>query len=336
MNIKLFIKQSFIFLLVLLSGCEWSLPVSTGTIQDITNASDLNSLYPETALKGWQLNTNNTGLCNDYTGLVDIDPSTVGRIEQLNNVLYITIPGVTITYKRINYPIVIEASGVTIEHCLIRPNAAGYGVPIVQAGNATIRDSEIDCSAIPLNQVGFSIAVAGENCIIERCNIHGASTGIGIHNSSPSRISVAQGNYIHDLRLYTNPNTGETAHVDGLTIRRSNGLGVIVRNNFIRVEPNQATGALFIQANSYINNVLVQGNLLQGYGNCLCLEQNTAGYGYNMFANNNRLDAWTVQGAGPWYAAVAGGPGWNEWTNNYAYDPNSNDCQGIVIPEPQP
>lgn len=316
------IHCKFILLLLLMTLIKCG--DSSGSIDQII---DLDSLYPETALKGWELNSGNTGLCDDYTGLDVIDPATVGSVDGVT--LYIRVPDITISHKQINYPIAVEASNVIIEHCLIKPTACGYGVPIVQVDNTTIRDSEVDCDGIPIEQAGFSITVSGVNCIIERCNIHGASSGISIQNTSASAVSVAQGNYIHDLRLYTDT-SGNTAHIDGLTIRISSGKGVIVRNNYILVEPDIATGPVFIQAwAGHINNVLVEGNLLQGYGYSLALEYNAYGYGNNMQAINNRIDAWTS-----WYCYVSGGPGWHTWENNCKYNAGAEDCAGDLIAAP--
>ena len=294
---------------------------------------DLSSLYPENGLNGWHINETNTGLCGKYTGLAELDPSEAGYVAY--GTLFITINGATISHKEINYPVNIQAEGVTIEQCLIRPYSCGRGVPVVIADNAIIRDSEIDCENIPLEQVGFSIVVNGDNFIIERCNIHGGSSGISIGSTADTMVSVAQGNYVHGLRLYTDPDTNETAHIDGLTIRRSDGLGVIIRNNFILVQPDIATGPLFIQAwRGHINNVLVQGNLLQGHGFCLALEYNAYGYGNNMRAVNNRIDPWTDNGSGPWYAYVSGGQGWYIWDNNYSYNSGAVYNIGSAVPAP--
>lgn len=299
----------------------------------VVQRSDIAALYPETSLKGWELNKSNTGLCEDYTGLAILDPATVGAVEY--GTLYIRTDGVTISNKQINYPVINEADNVTIDHCLIRPTSCGRGVPVVQVDGATITNSEIDCSLIPLENV--NIALNGVDCIIENNYIHGASTGISIHNRSTSRVSVAQGNYIDGLRFYEDPVTHEVSHIDGLTIRVSSGAGIIVRNNSIWVETEIVTGPLFIQAwAGHINNVLIEGNLLHGYGHCLALDYNAHGYGDNMRAVNNRMEALTVQGAGPWYAAVAGGGGWYEWEDNYDYDDTAEDCMGTVIGNPVP
>ncbi len=286
---------------------------------------DMDSLYPESSLKGWYLTENNTGLCGNYDGLESLNISEVGYL--FNNTLYINIPGITISKTLIELPIIIEASGVTIDHCLIKPtHGAGAGVPIITVLDATILDSDIDCTLIDLAVYGACIAVSGENCIIERCNIRGGGTGISIQNTSTSRVSVAQGNYIHELQLY-NDN-----HIDGITIRISPGLGVIVRNNYIKVQPNPATGPLFIQPwAGHINNVLVEGNFFQGYGYGLALEYNTYGYGYNMLAKNNRFDPWE---ASNWAASLSGGPGWYEWTDNYMYRQNAISCMGTAVQEP--
>ena len=146
---------------------------------------------------------------------------------------------------------------------------------------------------------------------------------------------MAQGNFVHGLRLYTDPETGEPAHVGALTIRRSDGRGIIIRNNYLQVDPTMATGPFFIQAwRGFVDNVLIEGNLLYGHGTCLALEYNAAGYGHNMRDKNNRMHALTIGGGGPNYCYATGSPGWHEWTENYAYDSAADDCRGNAIAEP--
>lgn len=290
--------------------------------------TELASLYPESSLKGWQLDENNTGLRGDYSKLTVLDPYSVGTIT--NNTLYITSPNITISDKRIEYTIIVDAPGVTIRNCLIIPTAGGSaGVPFVQVDNATIIDTDVDCSLIDINAFGACITVSGQNCIIESCNISGGGTGISIQNTSDTMVSVAEGNYIHGLRSIAG-----VSHNDGLTIRISTGIGVIVRNNCLRVDPAdpaQATGPLFIQAQGHIDNVLVEGNLLQGYGYATALDYNTGGYGYNMRAVNNRFDPWNGTN---WSAAISGGPGWHIWEDNFLYNKKAVNYRGAVIPDP--
>ena len=131
---------------------------------------DISTLYPVTELNGWDLNETNTGLCGDYTGLTPIDTSDVGIV--LRGVLYVNVPGITISYKEINYPILIGACNVTFDHCLIKPPVCGYGVPVVnmeaQVTGVIIRDTEVDCNDIPIEDVGFSLIVNGDNLYLHR------------------------------------------------------------------------------------------------------------------------------------------------------------------------
>lgn len=322
-------KQRLVLLILILlvfTGCGKDTDKTTGNDDSV---ADVGSLYPESALKGWHIDETNTGLKGDYTGLEALNASDVGYIAYGS--LYITIPGVTISRKLIEYPVIIQAGGVTIEYCLIRPTAGGNGVPVVQAADATVRDTEINLLLTPPNIAGGCITIVGENCIIERCNIRGGACGISIHNTSATKISVAQDNYVHELQCYTDPQ-GNVAHVDGLTIRDSSGKGIIVRNNNIQVGTSIATGPLFIQAlQGHINNVLIEGNLLKGYGTALALDYNANGYGNNMSAVDNRL--YSEPG---WITGISGGPGWNEWSENYLYDAANEDCKGGTVSEPVP
>jgi len=285
--------------------------------------------FPEavTTLKGWELDETNTGLKGDYSKLTEITVSDVGCISYGN--LVVNIDNITISDKFIPYTVIIEADGVVFERCMFQPASCGTGMPLIftQDTRVVFRDCEMDFSGIPIDIVYFSIGVnlTGE---IYRCNIYGAATGISIHNPDSGKASVAEGNYIHDLRYR------EPAHVDGLTVRNCSGSGgMVIRNNKIIVDV-LATGPLFMQAlQGHIDNVLVEGNLLQGYGSSLVIEYNKYGYGGNIQAVNNRLDSWNTGGGGPWFGYHDGGPGWAVWEENYVYDAASEDCKGPVINE---
>lgn len=283
------------------------------------------SAWAGSSLKGWELSEKNTGLKGDYTKLKIIKPEDVGSLAR--KTLFVSKNNITISDKHIPYQVVVTGKGVIFERCRFQPTTTGKGSPLIrsQESRAIFRDCEMDFSKVPIEQAYMSIGITlcGE---IYRCNIYGSSTGIYISNNKSKETSIAEGNYIHGLRFQ------RPAHVDGLTIRRCDGQGgMIIRNNRI-ITDVPATGALFIQAwAGHINNVLIEGNLLQGYGHCLGLESNKHGYGKNMRAINNRLDAWTVQGAGPWYTTVAGGTSWSVWKDNYAYDAKAKDFKGQVV-----
>lgn len=296
-----------------------------------TERIDLGTLYPDMGeYKGWEieLNGSNTGLNGDYSNLTNITPSDVGYLNA--GVLYVTASNITISDKQIEYPVIMQNSmGVIFDKCRIQPTSCGVGSPIVQAvnTNTTFRDCELDFNNIPLNQVYMSIGVVIVNGIIERCNVYGSSTGISIHNTSNTMASIAEGNFVHDLR-YQSP-----AHIDGVTIRKCWGMGSIIRNNRIITDSiSGTTGACFIQPlEGYINNVLIQGNLFEGYGYNLWVENSGSHYGANMVSIDNRFNAY--QG---WYTYVDGGPGWYEWSENYIDDPLVEDHKGAVIPKPNP
>lgn len=281
-------------------------------------------------LSSWKIDETNTGLKGDYSNLTLINPEEVGSLAA--NTLSVSKNDITISDKQIPYTVIVTGTGVRFERCRFQPVTVGQGIPLIrsQETRAVFSDCEMDFSLVPIEQAYMSIGITlcGE---IYRCNIHGSSTGIYISNNSSDQASVAEGNLVHGLRFM------EPAHVDGLTIRRCDGTGgMIIRNNYIRVDPSRATGALFIQAwGGHIDNVLIEGNFLQGYGHCLALEYNEHGYGSNMRAINNRFDAWTVDGGGPWYTTVAGGDGWAAWEDNYVYDEeaSADDYRGAAVDE---
>ena len=311
--------QAILFILLAASAFNCTLDESNDRIK-----TELDPLYPETELKGWELDETNTGLKQDYSGLTDFDAAgadaSSGYLPEWGTLtLY---AGATVTDRIISNELNLEAGGITLRRCLIRPVSVGMGMPLIVAGNAVLQDCEIDGSLIPDANIVYSIAFSGTG-IIERCDIHDAATGIFINNNS-RKISVAQGNYIHDLRWIS------PAHMDGMTIRGSSGAGLIMRNNrSICGSSEGSTGALFIQPySSYIDNVLIKGNLLEGYGYTLSLEDRGYGYGENMRAINNRFNPYP----GSWGpVAVDGGPGWYEWTDNYRYDSSAEDGRGDKI-----
>ncbi|MBN2403120.1 MAG: hypothetical protein JXN64_12060 [Spirochaetes bacterium] len=277
-------------------------------------------LYAGTDLKGWELNETNTGLKGDYSKLTEFNVS-LGKLASSGGPLYLPA-GIKISDKILRYQLFLDAGGITIERCLIRPVGVGKGMPLVTAGNAIIRDSEIDGSLIPDERIVYSIAYSGHG-IIERCNIHHAATGIFINNTG-SKISVAQGNFIHNLRWIS------PAHMDGITVRRSDGKGLIIRNNrSICDSVRGSTGALFIQPyQGFIDNVLIEGNLLEGYGYNLYLEYRGHRYGSNIRVINNRFNAYSGSAR---TVGVDGGPGWHEWSENYIYKKDASDGRGKAV-----
>ncbi len=89
---------------------------------------------------------------------------------------------------------------------------------------------------------------------------------------------------------------------------------------------------MFLQAtwsDSYFDNILFEGNLLEGNGYNLVLERRNGGYGTNIRAVDNRF---TVQGFGVGY--VEFGPGWAQWQENRLNDSRKPQHRGDLLAEP--
>jgi hypothetical protein len=284
------------------------------------------NLEPVNSLKGWQIDENNIGLAG-----VGINPSTLPLYTGTNKPL----AGTVIKEMRIEQQMDLSNGNITIERCLIKPLSIGRGLPIiwnynidnleVLAVSAFIRDCDFDCTAIPAGDIGWSAAFAGSG-VIERCNIFGCGSGLWLRGISPIEVR-AENNYIHGLR-HSDPDS----HQDGLTIRDYTGPQLIVRNNRIDATAESETGPCFIQAGfGYVDNILIEGNLLEGNNWKLILEAGSKGYGNNLKAINNRFRN-TGYGAG----YVSGGNGWEDWQENYMNDPIQVDNKGQLVAEPMP
>ncbi len=289
--------------------------IATGCFNDVTGNS---------SVKGWGLNSSNTGLAG-----AGIDGATLPLYTGPS-----TVPaGTVISEKRIDKQLNLNAGNIIIERCLIQPATTGFGTAFIGCGNvnavATIRDCDIDGSLITDNNVvGFSFAFSGSG-VIERCNIH--DTGSGIWLSNCNREVRAEGNYIHGLRWGVGGSPAGPSHTDGITIRGYSGPSAMIRNNRIDCSSGSDTGSIFFQPYSgFVNNVTVTGNLLEGLGYKLILETNAYGYGGNMVSYNNRF---ATTG---WLVSITGGMGWAKWENNYINDPSRNDNKGTSVAKPIP
>jgi len=199
-----------------------------------------------------------------------------------------------------------------------------------------IRDSDIDGTGIAWNADGTnpacgSIAISTVNIHVERCNIWGFGSGVALGGQHPASV---EGTYIHNLVQGEWFLGSGQSHQDGLTIRNYTGTSAVIKDNYILTNPpsQMATGPIFFQAtwsDSFFDNILIEGNLLAGYGYSLALERDNGGYGTNMRAINNRFDPFNG-----WFAYVEHGPGWAEWQSNYHNDSSLTDNIGAVVSEP--
>lgn len=285
---------------------------------------------------GWKLTQANTGLaahglnCDAlpaYTG-----PGAPGA-------------GTVISGKRIEQALTLFAGNITIEKSCIRPAKLNEAAPLVTTNGpcgsnscqvtgapVTIRDSNIDGSKLSASTIAKSCAFLGVGTL-QRNYITGMGSGICFYNTGSSLNALAEGNYVRGLR------TAGDAHNDGATVRdfpldKNAGRTLTFRNNRIDCSTGQDTGALFIQTyGGDIDNVTVEGNLLEGGGYQLGLESSHGNqYGRNMRSINNRF---TGSGWGAAYVTANGvGYKWAVWQDNFLLDANAPDAKGKAAGTP--
>jgi hypothetical protein len=310
----------------------------SGTEQGSDSGTDGDPPLP--ALRGWELTETNTGLaalglsCDDlevYTG-----PSKPDA-------------GAVISERRIESSLDLSNGDIVIERSCIRPTSVGGGMAVVTTTDVnqcddegcavtssmvTIRDSDIDGSLISPENIAYSCAFQGVGTL-ERNHVHDTGSGICFFGTGNTLDAIADGNYVHDLRAFGDPAT-TGSHNESFTIRDFDPSDnpdrrLVVRNNRLDCDTGNDSGAMFIQAYAgYIDQVRLEGNLLEGNGYQLVLEANGSGYGMSMAAVDNRFSG---TGYGPGYVDDGGqGYGWTTWEDNYIDDPSRPDHRGDPIP----
>ena len=144
--------------------------------------------------------------------------------------------------------------------------------------------------------------------------MHDVGSGLAILDTGGHLDVLVEGNYVTDLRAWGDGSTTGN-HSDAFTVRDFDAdsapdRSLVIRNNRFDSDSGNDTGALFIQTYSGdIDNVFIEGNLLEGGGYQLGLEVNGDSTYGNLSATDNRFSG---TGYGPTY--VTGGEGWSEWT----------------------
>ncbi|MEM9800190.1 MAG: LamG domain-containing protein [Planctomycetota bacterium] len=194
--------------------------------------------------------------------------------------------GAVIENVAISGPIRIYADNVTIRNFRLDGNGSAFGIYSRDGGvNLVIEDGEIvDCDAA---------AIAGRHWTARRINMHElGSDGVKCDGNN-----VLEGCWIH--RLGVNPG----AHADGNQTRGGgNCEDIVIRgNNFDMPIPDGPNGpgppyasnaTLFIStAVGEINNLIIDGNWLNGGNFTVYLRDKGRGYGYpqNVVMTNNRF-----------------------------------------------
>lgn len=288
---------------------------------------------PTTGSAGWDINAKTVGLAP--LGLTCSSlPAYTGNSS---------IPaGTTVTGKRFTGGLDLSAGNITIENSCIQPTSAGRGMPVVATQNfntfkiapntVTIKNSEFDGSKLSTQDAAWATAFIGVADLIGNY-VHGFGSGIAIMNSGSTLSATIEGNYVTGLVAWGDPATTGN-HSDAFTIRdftdRSNAdRQLTVLNNRFNADSGSDTGALFIQTYSgSIDNVLIQGNLLEGNGYQLGLNEMNSSYS-NLRSVDNRFSG---TGFGATY--VQRGSGWTDWSNNYIYKSSATDGKGAVVSKP--
>lgn len=325
---------------------------STASNQEQSNGGVPSS--PSPILKGWNITAANIGLA-PYGLSCDSLPVYTGTDKPA--------AGTVISQKRITMQLTLSEGNITIEKSCFQPTSVGPGTPIVNTTDLNtcgtgdcpppsmvyIRDSEFDGSKLDEGQPDYTnsahtSAFAGIGTL-QRNYIHHVGSGITIWASGYQLDALVENNYVTSLTAWGDGASSGT-HIDGFTLRafdtslNPNRMAV-VRNNRINSAPisspgasNNETSAFFIQTQAgNINNLLVEGNLLQGDNYQLVL---AAGYGNSYGANMQAVDNRFSGNAGNFITYVADPPGWATWANNYMNDPGQVDNKGASVAQPTP
>ena len=255
----------------------------------------------------------------------------------------VTVPsGTRISDTLVTTPLDLSAGDITIERTCIQPTTTWQGLAILGTfnmntltpapGKVTIRNSEIDGSKLDAKSAALSAAFSGLADLSSNY-IHALGTGIALFHTGADFDVVVERNYVTDLVAWGNPAV-EGNHSDAFTVRDFSAAArstrhALIRNNRFNCDNDNSTGAIFIQAYAgAIDNVTLEGNLLEGRGWQLGLEAHNHGYS-NLRAMNNRFSA---TGFGAAYRTA--GPGWATWQDNYRYDPAAPEAKGEIINAP--
>lgn len=235
----------------------------------------------------------------------------------------------------------VSAGNITIERSCIQPTNVSQGMPVVTTFDynfiktgpkVTIRDSEIDGSKLSQKSAAYATGFIGIADMTSNY-VHHLGSGIALYHTGTSQSATIERNYVTDMLGYGNPAT-DGNHSDAFTIRDFNASSTptrqaIIRNNRFDCDSPNSTGALFLQPYAgRIDNTLIEGNLLEGNGYQLALEQHNNGYS-NARAINNRFSG---TGFGATYRT--GGQGWTQWEQNYIYDQQASNGIGREVRKP--
>lgn len=289
------------------------------------------------ARRGWELDETNTGLAGVSLDCASLAPYTGGEKPKA---------GAVIERVRITTGLDLSNGGVTLDRVCIQPTSVGQGMPVVTTtdynqccgvapATVTISNSDFDGSKLSVRDAAMATAFLGV-ADLRNNYLHDFGSGIAIFNAGTELDATVEGNYVGRLLGYGDPAT-DGNHSDAFTVRDFDtstrpSRRLVVRNNRFDCDSPNATGAFFIQTyGGPIHNLTMSGNLLQGGGYQLGLnEMNGNAYG-ELAALDNRFSG---TGYGPAY--VQGGAGWDTWEENYRDEPSAPEHRGAPVSAPTP
>lgn len=291
------------------------------------------TVSPRTPKVGWDLAPDNVGLVT--SGLV------CSRLPQYAGPTMVPA-GTTISEQRITTPLNLSAGRIVIERSCIQPTTVDRGMPVIAttnyntmkpaAGEVVVRDSEFDGSLLEKRDAAMVAAFVGIGTLTNNY-IHHFGSGIALMDTGDRFDTLIEHNLVTDLVAWGD-GAADGNHSDAFTVRDFDASKhpqrkASIRNNRFDCDSGNDTGALFVQTYAGpIENVTIQGNLLEGGGYQLGLNSTNNKY-RNMRALDNRFSG---TGYGPAY--VQGGSGWDVWENNFIFDPSKDDARGAAVPKP--
>lgn len=286
------------------------------------------------SLMGWQLNATNVGLapfglkCSSlprYTG--SLTPAAGSRISGVRIVGHLDLRNGDIIVERSCIQPAVGAQAESGTASIVSNFVCGSdSCPVISDKTIVIRDSEIDASAAPASQIASACAFRGVGTL-QRNYMHGMGSGICFYGTGTKHDAIAEQNYVTDMRSYGSSHN-EAATIRDLVLDQNPNRVARFTRNRLDIDGGNVSAGLFIQPTGEdIGNIRVDGNLIEGGGYNLFLNQPGSGGKYsNARAIDNRFAS---TGWGP--SAVQGGPGWVQWSDNYRYDAAAPNARGAAV-----
>lgn len=178
----------------------------------------------------------------------------------------------------------INVSNVTLKNCLISSAASDNWAVSINGSlkNIVLQNVEIAGAGTSGALGNEAIRSLGDTQItINACNIHGFGQALTIMDGQ----IIIENNYIWNV------NGGPGTHDEGIYYSGgvSADFSMLVQGNSIRMDSNDQTGTIFIEADSNVSNVTINNNLLVGAGYTVYAIDGSGGKFSNVKITNNAM-----------------------------------------------